>query len=201
MRSLDISSNLDFKVEKMKELFSLFVEKEVKTGQKFLNDLNDLISVAEIEAHSRNVAKYALMIYENLPAYEKQKNEYKSEHIYHAGYYHDIGKAMIIKCFPEMLNKKAFDNTDRTIIKEHTHFGAVLLYWLASIEKYDINEPLFNLLLNGCLYHHERRDGSGYLGLTEPHIPFIGNLIAVADCFSAGIEHRVYSEAKARENV
>lgn len=194
---MDINGYLDNKVEHIKELFSGRLSEEgVKAGQRFLNDLNDIIVIADIKEHSQNVAKYTLMIYQNLPLYEKSKYNFAESHVYYAGYYHDIGKAMIIKCFPEMLNKEAFAQQDKTAIKEHTHFGAVLLYWFASAEDYSITEPLFSLLLDSCLYHHERYDGTGYLGLREEHIPFIGQIVAVADCYSAGIEKRVYSDAK-----
>lgn len=160
-----------------------------------LNDLNGIVAFADIREHSENVAKYATMIYDNLP---KKYHKYPRDFIYLSGYYHDIGKVMILRCFPDMMEKESFDSFDRITIKEHIHFGAILLYWFASkmTLNYDLSGTLFHCLLDATLYHHERLDGSGYLGLKEEHIPFIGQLIGVADSFSAGIEKRVYSKPK-----
>lgn len=160
-----------------------------------LSDLNGIVVFADIREHSENVAKYATMIYDNLP---KKYHKYPRDFIYLSGYYHDIGKVMILRCFPDMLVKEQFDLFDKMTIKEHIHFGAILLYWFASRINLDyaITGDLFRCLLEATLYHHERQDGSGYLSLKEEHIPFIGQLIAVADSFSAGIESRVYSKPK-----
>lgn len=180
---------------------------EVKTDdlktQDFLNCLEAVIQLISKEEtrtdgystiieHSENVGKYVCLIYDNLP---KRLQKYPREHIRLAGYYHDIGKLMIHRCYPELLGKSAFDSDDRITIKEHTHFGVILLYLWASRVHYNVTEPIFRCLHEAVLYHHERTDGSGYLGLTD-NTPFLGELVAVADCFSAGIENRVYGTKK-----
>ena len=42
--------------------------------------------------------------------------------------------------------------------------------------------------------HHERLDGSGYMGLEEKHIHPYAKLVAVADVFDALVSRRSYKE-------
>jgi len=193
--------------------------KEISKG--FLTDLDTLISLADeknpglcLQVHSDNVRRYSKIIYDNLPDYEKvswkiQEKDDKgiinemmipSEFVEKAGYYHDIGKTIVVKFHKGMLEKEIFTEYDKVNIREHTSFGVICLQIIASTNSLtDIDTPLFKLMSEACLYHHERIDGSGYLKMEGWNIPKIGNLIAVADCYSAGIEKRVYAEAKETE--
>src|SRR5205807_789605 len=54
----------------------------------------------------------------------------------------------------------------------------------------------------GILHHHERWDGSGYLGgLAGVKIPLIARLIAVGDAFSAMTTNRPYRSALPTEEA
>ena len=46
-----------------------------------------------------------------------------------------------------------------------------------------------------ALTHHERWDGTGYLGLAKEEIPPAARIVAVADVFDALISARPYKEA------
>ena len=187
---------------------------EIKNiSERFLADLNILLESADKKLpdigllwHSKNVATYSQMIYENLPDYEKKEwripgteEVIESSWIYKCGYYHDIGKTIIMRFHEGMLEKEFWDAVDRVNIKEHTSFGCITLQIIAAAtgNLADIDTPLFKMMSDACLYHHERMDGSGYMKMSGIHIPKISSLVAVADCFSAGLETRPYKEHKA----
>ncbi len=173
-------------------------------------DLDILIEIADRECpgmnlivHSRNVGFYSRLIFEALPDYERKEwAGIKASQVYEAGKYHDIGKVFIAKFHPGMLDKVNFDSIDRFNVQEHITGGIVVLQIVTSINDItDIKTATYKLLMDACLYHHERTDGGGYLHAKGNGIPRIGSLVAVADCFSAGIEKRCYSDPKAMEEV
>ena len=54
--------------------------------------------------------------------------------------------------------------------------------------------PLLQLAEQIALTHHERWDGSGYVGLSQENIPSAGRIVAVADVFDALISERPYKK-------
>lgn len=171
-----------------------------------LTDLDLMMTQADNESpalhlreHSENVAKYSLLIFDNLPEYEKiQWKDTSRTQIYDAGMYHDIGKAFIVRFRIGLLEKTVFTEIDRFNVQEHVTAGVVLLQMLITntSEITEANSKNYVLIRDACLYHHERTDGSGYLKTTHESIPKIGELVAVADSFSAGIEKRIYGNKK-----
>ena len=55
--------------------------------------------------------------------------------------------------------------------------------------------PLLQLAEQIALTHHERWDGSGYIGLREEAIPIAGRIVTVADVFDALTSERPYKKA------
>jgi putative two-component system response regulator len=55
--------------------------------------------------------------------------------------------------------------------------------------------PLLQFAEQIALTHHERWDGSGYLGLFEEAIPMAGRIVTVADVFDALTSNRPYKQA------
>ncbi len=157
-----------------------------------------------LKRHSENVARYSVLIFENLPDYEKKMwSGVDHAQIYDAGMFHDIGKAFMTKFRSGLLEKEKFDALDRFNIQEHVTAGVVILQALigTKTDYLEADTESFRLILDACLYHHERTDGSGYLKTTHESIPRIGELVAVADCFSAGIEKRIYSDDKSKQEM
>jgi response regulator RpfG family c-di-GMP phosphodiesterase len=72
-------------------------------------------------------------------------------------------------------------------MKMHTTFGAKML----SGGRF----PLLRLAEQIALIHHERWDGTGYIGLREESIPIAGRIVTVADVFDALISERPYKKA------
>ena len=96
---------------------------------------------------------------------------------------HDIGKAAIP---PSILYKPGpLSSDERTIIQTHTAIGAQALAR---------THGTMRTAAVVALQHHERLDGSGYLGLRSSEIHPHAKLIAVADVFDALISPRAYKQ-------
>lgn len=129
--------------------------------------------------HSLEVADIAVKIAKELRVSRKDiKNLYK------AAILHDIGKIGI----PEhILNKKGRLTEDEFLImKQHPQLS------------YDIVSqfPSLNKVAHIVKYHHEMIDGSGYpQGLKGKQIPFLSQILTVADIFNALTTDRSYRNA------
>jgi len=98
---------------------------------------------------------------------------------------HDVGKIAIpdsILLKPGKLSPEEFSH-----MQTHTSLGAKML-----------SGGQFALLQRAeeiAFTHHERWDGTGYLGLHGDAIPIAGRIVAVADVFDALTNERPYKEA------
>lgn len=96
---------------------------------------------------------------------------------------HDVGKITLPSV---LLNKKGtLSKEEYEIITNHALQGSQLLSAAAIIAK----------------DHHEKMDGSGYLGLSEDQIHPIAKMVAVADTFDALISKRNYKPPWSMEDV
>lgn len=129
--------------------------------------------------HSINVAAIAHIINELLgtPIFPHD--------IIFAGVFHDIGKTQVPIT---VLNKKGpLTIKERDIIQNHPMFG----YELIKDRKF-ANQNI----RNGVLYHHEKFDGTGYpANLKGDEIPYIAQILAVADVYDAITTDRPYHKA------
>lgn len=104
---------------------------------------------------------------------------------------HDVGKIAIsdsILLKPGRLTPEEFAR-----MKLHTELGARML----SGGQF----PLMQLAQEIALTHHERWDGTGYIGLCGESIPMAGRIVTVSDVFDALISERVYKNAWSRERA
>jgi len=102
---------------------------------------------------------------------------------------HDIGKLWIpqqILCKPENLSKEEME-----IMKKHVFFGF----------EYVKSKKMNSSIAEAVLYHHERFDGQGYIGLNGEKIPLFSRIISVADAFDAMTNDRSYREALSFEEA
>ncbi|HLN99043.1 MAG TPA: HD domain-containing phosphohydrolase [Pyrinomonadaceae bacterium] len=98
---------------------------------------------------------------------------------------HDVGKIAIsdsILLKPAKLTTEEFET-----MKRHTTLGAKML----SGGRF----PLLQLAEQIALTHHERWDGTGYIGMRGEDIPMAGRIVTVADVFDALTSARPYKEA------
>lgn len=117
-------------------------------------------------------------------------DEASADRVHIAGLVHDVGKIGV----PESVLTKAGRLTDEEfdLIKLHPEIGHNILK--------DI--PLFQDVLPGVMYHHERWDGRGYPHrLVGEKIPLIARFIGIADTFDAMSSTRSYRPALPRDHT
>lgn len=104
---------------------------------------------------------------------------------------HDIGKLMI----PEEILDKPDKLTDEeyAIMKNHVLYGEALLAKCPG--------DIMQIAKTIALEHHERWDGSGYLGMKGNDISYIARLMAVCDVFDALTSQRYYKEGWSVEDT
>ena len=98
---------------------------------------------------------------------------------------HDIGKIGIpdsILQKPDRLSPDEFEE-----MKRHTTIGVAILSGSRS--------RVLQLAEEIALYHHERWDGGGYMGLAGDAIPISARIVCVADAFDALTNKRPYRSA------
>ena len=127
--------------------------------------------------HSENVANLVCRICEYLHC-----NKYFTIHATICAYLHDIGKLFIP---PEILNKPgALTHDEFEMMKTHTTLGYEMCMKDLKLRPY----------AEGPLYHHEALNGSGYpQGLTKKDIPYVAQIIRVADEYDAIVTKRQYT--------
>lgn len=140
-------------------------------------DLTTLMNSTHFE-HSQQVAKISCLL-----ARLSGCSEEETEVIRQAALFHDIGKTEIP---PAILNKPGKLTTEEyRAIQKHTTLGQNQLAREVQI---------LNAANIVAMQHHERLDGSGYLGLEDADIHPYAKLVAVADVFDALISRRSYKE-------
>lgn len=104
---------------------------------------------------------------------------------------HDIGKLMI----PEEILDKPDRLTDEeyAIMKNHVLYGEALLAKCPG--------DIMQIARTIALQHHERWDGSGYLGMKGEQIAYISRLMALCDVFDALTSQRYYKEGWSAEST
>lgn len=127
--------------------------------------------------HSENVANLVCRICEYLHC-----KKYFTIHATICAYLHDIGKLFIPKEIlnkPDRLTKEEFE-----IMKKHTTLGYEMCMKDLKLRPY----------AEGALYHHEALNGSGYPnGVTSKDIPYVAQIIRVADEYDAIVTKRQYT--------
>ncbi|KPX12130.1 HDIG domain-containing protein [Pseudomonas amygdali pv. dendropanacis] len=102
-----------------------------------------------------------------------------------AGLMHDVGKMMIA---PHVLNKPGrLTHDEFEIMKAHPELGLKIL---------KENQPVAATVMDVCLHHHEKVDGSGYPhGLKGDQISIFARMAAVCDVYDAiTSDHRPYKK-------
>lgn len=104
---------------------------------------------------------------------------------------HDIGKLMI--------SEEILDKPDRLTDEEYQIMKNHVLYGEALLEK--CPGELMHLACVMAKEHHEKWDGTGYLGYKGEQISYISRLIALADVFDALTSTRYYKKGWSLEET
>lgn len=154
-------------------------------------DVNGLHS-AESEDHMRRMGAYARLIARGVQKKFKLADAWV-EYLTLFAPLHDIGKVSVpsnILHKPGSLSEDEFDQ-----MRQHVLTGRALVD--RAIEQFSLEQlEYIGMLRNIVQYHHEKLDGSGYLGLAgSAEIPLEARIVAVADITDALLNHRCYKEA------
>jgi putative nucleotidyltransferase with HDIG domain len=138
---------------------------------------------AYTRGHSENVAKYALMLGQEL-----RLSVAELEEIHAAALLHDVGKIGI----PEnILNKPgSLTAAEFKTLKTHPELSAQIVE----------DVPHLSRIAKIIRHHHEHYDGTGYCdGLSGEDIPYGSRILAIADAFDAMVSDRPYRMGWKRE--
>ncbi len=136
--------------------------------------------------HIRRVAAY-MRILATASGFEKEYVDKLSV----AAMMHDIGKLMISE---EILDKPdKLTDEEYSIMKNHVLYGEALLAKCPG--------DIMQIAKTIALEHHERWDGTGYLGMKGEDISYISRLMAVCDVFDALTSQRYYKEGWSIEDT
>lgn len=135
--------------------------------------------------HSEGVAKYALMIGEQLELSADQMIALEM-----AAYLHDIGKIGISE---DILSKPGkLTDAEMSRMRHHPLIGANILKPVA------FPWPIAPVVR----HHHEHYDGQGYpAGLKSDEIPLLARVLTVADAFEAMVADRPYRRGRSRQEA
>ncbi|MDK2821653.1 MAG: hypothetical protein PWP31_1618 [Clostridia bacterium] len=161
------------------------IQRNIKVNpDDFFEDILRLLQIIKYHhypthQHSLNVCKLCFMLAKSLGLTQKEIFV-----ISLGGLLHDLGKIIIN---PAVLNRssKLLEGEWR-LIKKHPFVCADFL----------LRFPWGQRIANIVLYHHERIDGGGYIGLKGDKIPFGAKIITIADAFDAMFSYRAYSLPK-----
>ena len=146
----------------------------------------------ESDDHMQRMAAYTRLIARQLQSSQPLSDSW-IEYLTLFAPLHDIGKISVpdrILHKPGSLTAEEFDE-----MKRHVSGGKTLLE--KAIRRFDLARiEHIDMLMNIIQYHHEKLDGSGYLGLNGTHeIPLEARIVAVADILDALLNARCYKQA------
>lgn len=143
-------------------------------------------SSQETGQHIRRVSEYAKIMGKYVCDSEEQLETFRI-----AAMLHDIGKLMIPKEIiekPGRLTAEEFGT-----MKKHVIYGRDIIGNAPG----DVMEMARHIIL----HHHERWDGTGYLGVTGEDIDKFARYVSVCDVFDALLSRRSYKEAWPAQKV
>ena len=133
----------------------------------------------ETGEHIKRVSEY-MKVLGRASGFDEEYNEKVAT----AAMMHDLGKLMIPE---EVLDKPGkLTEEEFNIIKSHVLYGEALLK--------DCPGEIMKLAAIMAKEHHEKWDGTGYLGMKGEEIAYISRLIALCDVFDALTAERSYKK-------
>jgi HD-GYP domain-containing protein (c-di-GMP phosphodiesterase class II) len=163
---------------------------------KFATDVSGRRSV-ETDAHVRRMAAYARMIARALQK-KLQLSDAFIEYLALFAPLHDIGKIAIPDSILHKAGPLTADEFER--MKSHVKVGRDIVD--QALEHFALGDMEHTEMLRNIVqYHHEKLNGSGYLGAEGDDVPLEARIIAVADILDALLNRRSYKEAWPQDKV
>ena len=165
---------------------------DIGGAQQLVEDISDsvarnpgaLISLARLKTVDDYTYMHSVAVCAMMVGLAKQLglDEAQTRSAGMAGLMHDLGKALMPM---EVLNKPGkLSPTEFNVIKTHPSEGHRLLLTGLNVDP---------LILDVCLHHHEKTDGSGYpKGLKGDEISLFAKMGAVCDVYDAITSNRPY---------
>ena len=145
-----------------------------------------LLSLARLKTHDDYSYMHSVAVAALMAALAKQLNlgEAQTRMAAKAGLLHDMGKAVMPL---HILNKPGkLTDEEFAIIKTHPQHGHALL---------QAGESVHDAVLDVCLHHHEKMDGTGYPDqLAGDQISLFARMGAVCDVYDAITSNRPYKQ-------
>lgn len=153
-----------------------------------LNQKELIYTFAELsESKSKSTGEHIKRVAEYMEVLGKASgfdDEYTNK-LATAAMMHDIGKLMISE---EILDKPArLTDEEFSIMKSHVLYGDALLE--------NCPGEIMQMARTIAREHHERWDGTGYLGMKGEEIAYISRMMAVCDVFDALTSARYYKKS------
>ncbi len=152
-----------------------------------LQELMDELKATNAETfyHSLHVKSYVLAMMKHMNndgilSYTKSE----TEAILKGALLHDIGKLFVKNSI--LTKHSRLTDEEREFMTKHTRLG------FEAVES-SLTEEEYNIVKNICLYHHERIDGKGYVGITD--LPTYVQIVSACDAYDALTTDRIYREA------
>jgi len=165
------------------------VNDKVVRREMFLRSLQGLIATMEAKdpytrGHSARVAQMAKLLSEKMGLLAVTQTKVKF-----SGLFHDIGKIGI----PERIINKASRLTTKEmeIMMQHPDLGVKIMEQITADKT----------ILDAILYHHERVDGEGHMGLAGEDIPIEARILAVAEAADTMLSKTPYREPMSLDTV
>lgn len=177
--------------------------KELVLSQKTLiHSLADLTEYRDSDTgfHLKRTKQYALALTRQLQNNNKYRDVITEEFIQDiadASMLHDIGKvgikdAILLK--PGKLTSEEYEQ-----MKKHIYIGKNVLD--KDLDEFKTKQSFLIIGRNICAYHHEKYDGTGYVGLKGEDIPLEARIFALCDAYDAIRASRPYEGEVAHEKV
>lgn len=159
-----------------------------KNDELYLEQETIVTSLAEmIEVQSNDTGRHVKRVseYTKILCTALNMSDEEIWKVSNAAALHDVGKIMVPQ---EIINKPGkLTDEEFDIIKTHVQYGKKLL------EK--SSGELMKLSSIIAYHHHEKYDGTGYMGIKGEDIDLYARCVSVADVFDALVSKRPYKKA------